>query len=292
MVFFDEVVLPLPSSELWDSVVLSVPGAGATIAGTVVDVDEVVLDVVCAKAAPAIRNKAPVLAIRNLFMVILRYPYRTKRASCCIGNSDALIQSADMGGGNAMFEARKLLMLPRRKSGCAPAAKTSGRRVGSFRSWLAGGAWPMLLYLSAWFSQRIWSGIMRKIIILGFLLSATAAYAQLSEPKSEQAGNILNGSPDVANQLPAPRPGASTIAQMLTIAVGALQTRHTGAAQEALEQAETMALDRSVPQSESSTQITDPLVTDIFQARQALGAKDIAGALHSAEAARVLAQNI
>jgi hypothetical protein len=133
---------------------------------------------------------------------------------------------------------------------------------------------------------------MYKIIVLGFLLSATAAHAQLSEPKSVQAGNILNGSTDLANQLPEPQPGTHTIAAMLTVAVDALQARHTGAAQEALEQAETMALDRSVPQSEGSTPITDPLVTDISQARQALGAQNIPGALHSAEAARVLAQNI
>ena len=133
---------------------------------------------------------------------------------------------------------------------------------------------------------------MRKIIVLGFLLCATAAYAQLSEPKSEQAGNILNGSPDLANQLPAPQPGAATIAAMLGVAVDALHVRHTGAAQEALEQAETMALDRSVPQSEGSTQITDPLVADISGARQALGAQDIPGALRSAEAAQVLAKRI
>jgi hypothetical protein len=131
---------------------------------------------------------------------------------------------------------------------------------------------------------------MRKFIVLGFLLAATGAYAQLSEPKSEQAGNILNGSTDLANQLPAPPPGIATIGGMLTVAVSALQAHHTGEAQEALEQAETMALDRSVPQSEGNSQITDPLVTDIFQARQALGANDLPGALRSTQAAQVLAQ--
>jgi hypothetical protein len=171
--------------------------------------------------------------------------------------------------------------------------------LGSFRSSPAGGACRTLRLHSARiadgsarFSQQNWIGIMRNIILLGFLLSATAAYGQLSEPKSDQAGNILNGSPDVANQLPAPQPGTSTIAGMLTVAVDALHTGHTGAAQEALEQAETMALDRSVPQSEGSMQITDPLVADISQARQSLGAQNIPGALHSAEAAQVLAQNI
>lgn len=42
----DDVVFPLPSSELWVSVVLNVPGGGATTAGVSVDVDDVVLDVV------------------------------------------------------------------------------------------------------------------------------------------------------------------------------------------------------------------------------------------------------
>lgn len=133
---------------------------------------------------------------------------------------------------------------------------------------------------------------MRKLIVLGFLLTATAAYAQLSEPKSERAGNIMNGSPALANQLPAPPPGTATIEAMLTVAADALQAHHTGAAQEALEQAETMALDRSVPQSEGGMPIADPLVTDIFQARQALGTNDLQGALHSTQAAQAVAKSL
>jgi hypothetical protein len=144
----------------------------------------------------------------------------------------------------------------------------------------------------ALFFTEDWIFIMHKIIVLGLLLSATAAYAYSSEPKSEHAGNILNGSPELANQLPTPRPATHTISAMLTVAVDALQAHHTGAAQEALERAETMALDRSVPQSEGRTQITDPLVTDIYESRQALGARNMSGALHSAEAAQGLAQNI
>jgi hypothetical protein len=74
VVFFDDIVLPLPSSELLDSVVLSVPGAGATTAGTVVVDEDMVLDVVvCAKAAPVIRNKAPALARRYFFIVNSHY---------------------------------------------------------------------------------------------------------------------------------------------------------------------------------------------------------------------------
>jgi hypothetical protein len=55
---------------------------------------------------------------------------------------------------------------------------------------------------------------------------------------------------------------------MLTEAVDALRTGQTGAAQEALEEVETIALDRSMPQSEGGTEIIDPLVADICKARK------------------------
>jgi hypothetical protein len=72
VVFFDDMVLPLPSFELCVSVVLSVPGGGATTAGTVEDVDDVVFDVVvCAMAAPVIRNMAQVAAAKYFFMANL-----------------------------------------------------------------------------------------------------------------------------------------------------------------------------------------------------------------------------
>jgi hypothetical protein len=54
--------------------VLSVPGAGTATVGAVVEVDDVVSEeVVCAKAPPASRNKAHVLAARYSFMVILHW---------------------------------------------------------------------------------------------------------------------------------------------------------------------------------------------------------------------------
>lgn len=66
----------MPSFELWLSVVLSVPGGGATTAGTAVVVDVVVLDVVvCAKAAPVIRNKTPALARMYFFILIFHYSH-------------------------------------------------------------------------------------------------------------------------------------------------------------------------------------------------------------------------
>ncbi len=131
---------------------------------------------------------------------------------------------------------------------------------------------------------------MNKFITMAFLLAATSAHAQLSEPKSNQAGNILNGSNDLANQLPRPKTESTTLAGMLTAAVNALQARHTGEAQEALEQAESMALNRSVPQDQGNMPITDPLITDISQARSALGMKNIPSALHATENALALAK--
>jgi len=126
---------------------------------------------------------------------------------------------------------------------------------------------------------------MRKFIILGCLLAAGAAQAQLSEPKSDHSGNILNGSKGLANQLPPPQTDSTTVVGMLTAAVNALQAGHTGEAQEALEQAETQALDRAVPQSQGNMPITDPLVTRISQARWALGENNLPAALHATEAA-------
>jgi len=77
---------------------------------------------------------------------------------------------------------------------------------------------------------------------------------------------------------------------MLNAAISALQAGRTGEAQEALEQAETQALDRSVPQSEGTMPITDPLVTRISQARWALGTKNIPRALIAANAALAWAE--
>jgi hypothetical protein len=71
VVFFDDVVLPLPSLELWVSVVLNVPGGGGTTTGAVVDVVDVVSDVVvCAKAPPLISNKMHAAVVRCFFIAI------------------------------------------------------------------------------------------------------------------------------------------------------------------------------------------------------------------------------
>ena len=94
---------------------LSVPGGGATTVGAGVDVVDMVLEVVCAKAAPVIKSKAPALAIRYFFIGVLQHFLANNGTPCCIGNAGSVVRSADMGRGDAVFQVRKLLMAPYRK---------------------------------------------------------------------------------------------------------------------------------------------------------------------------------
>ena len=131
---------------------------------------------------------------------------------------------------------------------------------------------------------------MRPMLILSMLLLASTAYAQRSAVPSNQAGNIVSGSPELANQLPTPQSAGGSVVSLLDDASTALKAGHTGEAQEALEEAETQALDRSVPYNDYKQAIAGPVVSAISQARQALGMKDIPGALRAVAAARAAAQ--
>ena len=103
-----------------------------------------------------------------------------------------------------------------------------------------------------------------------------------SLPVSGRASNI---SPADTRSLIAPRlplppvPEGAPPRQFLLAARQALQTGQTGVAQEALERAEARVLDRSVAPSRASEPITSPVVTQISNARQALGHGDIGGAI-------------
>jgi hypothetical protein len=104
----------------------------------------------------------------------------------------------------------------------------------------------------------------------------------LSEPASGRASNITPGD---ARSTIAPRlPGAAiggenlTAADYLREAQSALVQGRTGAAQEALERAETRLLDRSTPQGMTDTPTSNPVAQTISQARDALGHHDLAGA--------------
>ena len=103
-----------------------------------------------------------------------------------------------------------------------------------------------------------------------------------SLPVSSRASNI---SPADTRSLIAPRlplppvPEGAPPRQFLLAARQALQSGQTGMAQEALERAEARQLDRSVAPSRASEPITGPVVTQISNARQALGRGDIGGAI-------------
>ena len=102
-----------------------------------------------------------------------------------------------------------------------------------------------------------------------------------SLPYSDKAGNI--GPQDtrstIAPNLPAPDVGEDAPSRAyLRAARTALLKGRTGEAQQALEMAETRALDRSVPLFQTNTPSRSPLVETIHKALTALGAGDRAGA--------------
>jgi hypothetical protein len=83
---------------------------------------------------------------------------------------------------------------------------------------------------------------------------------------------------DIAPSLPAP-PASEDIQTLLLYARQALQAGHPDEAQEALERAETRALDRSVPAGTEREVATGPVVHAVGEARRALSAGNIAGAI-------------
>jgi hypothetical protein len=104
----------------------------------------------------------------------------------------------------------------------------------------------------------------------------------LSEPASNNASNIAPGDTHsaIAPRLPgSDAAGTTTTAgQELRMARQDLSMHRTGAAQEALERAETRLLDRSTPQGMTGTPSANPAAQTISQARAALGRNDVAGA--------------
>ena len=131
---------------------------------------------------------------------------------------------------------------------------------------------------------------MRKYLALALLLAGAAnaqdAPAMRSAVPSDRAGNIATGSPELANQLPEPQVATRDVGNLLAAASAALAKGQTGAVQEALEQAETRALDRSVAYNDYTRPIDDPLIDEISQARQALGRGDAPGVARLIEAAQ------
>jgi hypothetical protein len=103
-----------------------------------------------------------------------------------------------------------------------------------------------------------------------------------SEPASSQASNIAPG--DTHSTIAPRLPGAEasgvdeTAMGQLRMAQRKLSAHRTGAAQEALERAETRLLDRSTPAGMTYTPTQNPVVRTVAQAREALGRNDLAGA--------------
>ena len=111
----------------------------------------------------------------------------------------------------------------------------------------------------------------------------------MSLPTSDQAGNITpqdTASPIAARLPDPPVDDNAAIHEYLLAARNALATGRSGEAQEALERAETRALDRSVPLFQTSTPSSDPMVGRITRVLQTLGNGD------RLEAMRLLEQAI
>ena len=102
-----------------------------------------------------------------------------------------------------------------------------------------------------------------------------------SLPLSPKASNITaaDTSSTIAPTPPEPPVGPDAgVSALLTSASQSIASGQTGTANEALEQAETQILQRSVPQTQVDYSSNDPVVAQIEQARQALGNHDNNGA--------------
>jgi hypothetical protein len=102
------------------------------------------------------------------------------------------------------------------------------------------------------------------------------------EPLSQRATNI--NSADTRSIISPALPSApvgpnASAADYLQAAQSALAAGRTGEAQEALENAETLLLTRSVPQGEVNTTDQSPAVRNVNAALQALGSSDTAQAM-------------
>ncbi len=103
-----------------------------------------------------------------------------------------------------------------------------------------------------------------------------------SLPQSSKASNINAGDTQttIAPTLPAAAVGqGASVDDYLKAARTSLASGNTGQAQQELEMAETRALDRSVVADQAATPSNSPLVSRIWDARQALGNGDSPGAM-------------
>ena len=102
----------------------------------------------------------------------------------------------------------------------------------------------------------------------------------VGSPSSNAASNIGPGDTrgQIAPRLPNPDAGGNTPQAYLAAAQRALAANRTGAAQEALERAETRLLSRSTDPSQAGAPDPSAAVQAVGAARRALAARDTAGA--------------
>ncbi|MEJ0018660.1 MAG: hypothetical protein WDN25_19295 [Acetobacteraceae bacterium] len=110
-----------------------------------------------------------------------------------------------------------------------------------------------------------------------------------SLPRSSKASNIGPGDTHstIAPTLPAPAVIANAVPHeyLRTARKLLVAGRHTGQAQQSLEMAETRALDRSVAAGQTNVADTSPFVSQIRDARRALGTGNIAQTIKLIDAA-------
>lgn len=106
-------------------------------------------------------------------------------------------------------------------------------------------------------------------------------------PRSNAASNTsaANTRSEIAPRLPDPGAADNTAQGYLAAAQRALASNRTGAAQEALERAETRLLSRSTDPSMASSPSDMPTIRQIGDARRAIAARDMSGARSAISAA-------
>ena len=137
---------------------------------------------------------------------------------------------------------------------------------------------------------------MNKLLAVALLLAPLASHAQsarkpgdpsanayqggVGSPYSDRASNITGADTksEIAPRLPNPDASADDARSFLIAADRALAHRQTGAAQEALERAETRILTRSTDPALANRPDTQLMARGIADARQALGQRDPARA--------------
>ena len=109
----------------------------------------------------------------------------------------------------------------------------------------------------------------------------------VGSPSSARSSNIDDADTrsEIAPRLPDPAAASSTPEGYLAAAQRALASGKTGAAQEALERAETRVLSRSTDPSMAASPADMPMVQHIGAARRALASRDMVGAKAAISAA-------